>query len=125
MEENIREVLSIGEANLTKNDQVHMKDFNNYNIEAKYIKNQDISRLVVMVKKNLTYERLYKFENDINAMMVFKIKIAKGQSVHVVCVYCQWNLLSNLKTPTSHKLPEQIIRLNNIMSVIKEIRETN
>ena len=57
--------------------------------------------------------------------MVFKIKISKGQNVNILCCYRQCNLLDNLKTSTSHTLPEQISGLNNIIEVIKDLRASD
>ena len=37
-------------------------DFQNYNFEAKYMEGHEEARLVVMVKKNITFERIKKFD---------------------------------------------------------------
>ena len=89
------------------------------------MKDQTHARLVVLVRKTLTYERLTWYETDVNSMIVLKVKISKNQYVYIVCSYRQWNLLDNLKTDTSHTLPEQLIRLENIMKPIKDIRKTD
>ena len=56
-------------------------------------------------------------------MMVLRVQMAKKQSLYIVGAYRQWNLIENLKTLTSHTLPEQISRLENTMSPITELRD--
>ena len=119
------DVLTLGEANIKSDEPNLTKDFKDYTVETKFLKDQDNARIAVFVHKDVIYERLKDYENEINPMIVLKIRISSRQYLHLVCIYRQWNLLSNLKTPTSHKLKEQMARLDSILEVVKELRDNN
>ena len=80
------DILTLGEANINANEPNINKDIENYNIEKKFLKEQENARVAVFLKDNILYERLSKYENEKNAMIVLKIRLGKKKSLHLVCV---------------------------------------
>ena len=87
------DILTISEANIEVDHPSLMNNLSGYNAELKILGNAKQARLLVLVKSGITYERVEKFENDINAMITLKIKTSSRGSLYLVCVYRQWKLL--------------------------------
>ena len=77
-------------------------DYKGYKVESKYFNDSNLSRHIVMLKSDITYERLTSLENDKNSKIILKAKISNNKCIHIVNVYSQLTLLkSNANSPES------------------------
>ena len=120
IEDDRPDILMISEANMESNEPSVKNHLKGYNIEKKLLGNQNVARMIVMVKSDITYERLYGFENDINSMMTLKIKNSNKKYIYLVCVYRQWKLL-HIDDPSSNLPAKQLARLELILETINKI----
>ena len=90
------DLCTISEANLKQNDLTTHNTFEGYNIESQFMKGATESRLVVVIKKGIHYERLYHLERDYISMMWFKVRITRRTYLIIGCVYRQWQLPQNV-----------------------------
>ena len=84
------DLLVVSEANLELNNNTIKNDFPDYTVESKFLGNSELARIMVLIRSDLTYSRLFHLETDDNSMIVLTIKISKSNYLHVVCVYRQW-----------------------------------
>ena len=121
------DILMVSEANMEEDAPCIKNHLKGYNVKLKLLGTLKIARMIVLIKSDITYERLYRYENDTNSMMLFKIKNTNRNFINLICVYRQWKLLhvddssSNLPTKQLKRL-EKIIEA--ITGVINEGRET-
>ena len=67
----------VSEANL-KSDEVNLDvDFPDYKFEVNLMKNMRKSRLIVMIRKNITYSRIKNYEEGDLSSMRIRLKINK------------------------------------------------
>ena len=83
------EILVISEANLEKEGETLDVDYPGYKVESKFLGSNNPARIMVLVKSDLTYERLTWLENNDNAMVVLKIKLSSNKYIPMVCIYRQ------------------------------------
>ena len=118
------DIMVVSEANLERNNKNLDIDFKNYDVESKFLGGNDLARIMVVVKKGITYERITKYENQENAKIILKVKTASKKYVFLVCVYRQWRLINETNYNSNH-IFKQVERLNNIMGVISSLRQSN
>ena len=81
------DIMIVSEANLEIDNKTLDIDFKNHKVESKYLGNSDLARIMVLVHKSITYERMTKLETEDNAMIVLRVKTATNKYVYYVCVY--------------------------------------
>ena len=113
--ENQSDVAVIGEANLNRDDKAIRDDNPAYNVEEKVMETCEESRLVVLIKKEIEYERMTSLEfNDIS-MIWLKIKINRGKFLNLVAMYRQWKLPPSMRnSPDRIGLPAQLDRFGRV-----------
>ena len=88
------DIISISESN-TNFEDIQMlsrrrNSFKNYIIHDKIFQCTKNARLTVLVKADLDIIRLIDLENQINPVIILKIKTAKNKNHILVCNYRQW-----------------------------------
>ena len=116
------DVITLGEANIPRDDTSLKKDYPEYNSELLYLDGHDLARIVVLIKKGIIYERIRDAEVEDACFIMIKVKISRGKYVHIASIYRQWNLPSILRTsPEKCGLPGQLMRWNKILASIKQV----
>ena len=87
------DLLVISEANLEHVNSTLDIDYKGYNLESKFLGNDKLARTMVLVKSNVTYERLTKFETQDKAMIILKVKISSRRYIKVICLFRHWKIL--------------------------------
>ena len=64
------DVLMVSEANLEIDNTNLNVDFKFHNVETKFLGNARLTRIMVLINKDLTYERITSLETDDNAMII-------------------------------------------------------
>ena len=118
------DIMVVSEANLERENNNLDIDFKKYNVESKFLGNNSLARIMVTIKKGITYERMSKYDNDVNAMIVLKVKTASSKYVFLVCVYRQWRLINETSYNSNH-IDKQVERLHKILGVISDLRQLN
>ena len=98
------DVLVISEANLEREGETLDMDYPGYKVESKFLGDNNPARIMVLVKSDLTYERLTFLENNNNAMVVLKIKLLSNKYLHMVIWYvstasensCTWMKITHI-----------------------------
>ena len=84
-------VTIVSEANIEHDDARKVEErkgiFKNYKIEEKTVNGQSKSRIAVILRKDLAYERLYHLESINNSTIIIKAKICPRKSVIIVGSY--------------------------------------
>ena len=113
------DLCTISEANLKQNDLTTHNTFEGYNIESQFMKGATESRLVVVIKKGIHYERLYHLERDYISMMWFKVRITRSTYLIIIgCVYRQWQLPQEVDPLRGGSTKEQCDRFQIIMNMM-------
>ena len=64
--------------------------FKNYSVESKTVKGTSNSRILVIIKKEIEYERLKDQESAVNRSIVIKIPQSPRKHTMIVGTYRQW-----------------------------------
>ena len=109
---NKADLIILGEANASKNDETIKTDYKGYNVELLFMTGCEKSRIAVLIKEGINYKRLRHLEYNDISQIIIKIKISRGKFLTVACYYRQWHLPSSMITsPDMHGLPGQLDRL--------------
>ena len=73
-----------------KKMEMREKDFPDYNFLDKKLPGSEKVRVSVMIAKDIKYERLTHLEDDLNPLIVFRIKDSKAKWVNCIAFYRQW-----------------------------------
>ena len=107
--------------NLSKNEKNLATDYKGYTFESKFMPGMDTSRVSVMIKSDITYERLSHLEDDYANTIWIRVKTSKNKYIYIQCTYRQWALPGELNLQNTDTLPSQLSRLQNIMSPIEQL----
>merc|ERR1712081_104900 len=66
------------------------KAFPGFAAENKVLPGSQIARLTILINKKLEYVRMTELENDINALIVVKIKQQNRMWTYITGLYRQW-----------------------------------
>ena len=112
------DILVISEANLEYDNNTLDIDFRGYKVESKFLGEEKLARIMVLIKSDITYERLKEYETGDNAMIVLKVKIATRRYMKAICLYRQWQVLH--KVEHNSGLPiKQLERLNPVLDLLR------
>ena len=114
------DILAISEANMEEDAPSIRNHLKNYNVEMKFLGTSKVSRLVVLIKSDITYERLKIYENNTNAIITLKIKNTSRGFMNLVCIYRQWKLI-HVDDSSSNLPSQQLSRLETIMEIIARV----
>ena len=118
------DILVISEANLEVDNNTLDIDFKGYKVESKFLGEEKLARIMVLIKSDITYERLKRYETDDNAMIVLKIKVAARRYMKAICLYRQWQILHK-DEPNSGLPIKQLERLNPVMDLLRQFSSNN
>ena len=118
------DILVISEANLEADNNTLDIYFKGYKVESKFLGEEKLARIMVLIKSDITYERLKKFESNDNAMIVLKIKIAARRYMKAICLYRQWQILHKVE-PNSGLPIKQLERFNHVMDLLRQFSSNN
>ena len=79
-----------GEADIAKTQNDLATDYKGYVFESKFMPGIETSRVSVMIKDDITYEKLYDLEDDYANAIWIKVKAAKNKYIYFQCAYRQW-----------------------------------
>ena len=120
------DIAVLGEAQVGRESNTLTTDYPDYNLELKFMDGAVKSRIAVLVKKGITYERLSGSEFNDVSMVVLKVKMSRGKSLIVVSVYRQWQLPPEMRTDPSKCGPAaQLDRWSRIMNSINNLNHKN
>ena len=80
------DIMAVSKANLERDYKSLDIDFKEYEIESKFIANNNLARIMIVLRNNITYEHLKKFETDENAMVVLNVKTGQNKYAYLLCV---------------------------------------
>ena len=114
------DILMVSEANMEEDHPCVRNHLKGYNVEIKLLGEMKVARMIVLIKADITYERIREYENNTNAMITLKIKNSARNSIFLVCVYRQWKLL-HTKDDLSNLPINQLKRFELILGVISQL----
>ena len=92
-----------------------------YNIEFKTTKGSTIARIMIIIKKDIVYERLEDFENDFNCAIVIKLKQSKKKHTLLIGAYRQWKSVGSTNPYSSDSTYNQVIQMKHLMSLFQKV----
>ena len=90
VETNKLDIMVVSEANLERDNKTLDIDFENHTVESKFLPNNDLARIMVVINKNITYERIQRFQTNQNAMIVISKKVNTGTDMGYKNPTFQW-----------------------------------
>lgn len=112
------------EANLNPSDpeQVERRKsmFPGFNYEDKVFPANPVARLVMLIKKEIEYERKSSLENEINCIIVINIKKSK-KGAKIVGVYRQWTGTSGVCNYNGKDRASGLKRFKDMINVLEEV----
>ena len=97
--ENRADIAIISEANHDNNDGESTRSINNtfsdYNVETKTSLGASISRIIIIIKKNINYVRVKELESDINSSVIIKLIQSTRKNTFIIGLYRQWKSFGN------------------------------
>ena len=86
--------------------------------------NDNISRIALIINKDLIYHRRFDLENDMTPCIVIQVRISPRKNLIIIGFYRQWRLL-DLSNPFSSRLPkDQVQRFNFFANIIEGVQAT-
>ena len=79
------------------------------------------SRVTIMIRKGIKYERMRRYELDDVSMCWVKIKCKRRRSFMVGGIYREWQQSASIPGPNSRDLSDQKERLKKIMGEVEEV----
>ena len=118
------DIAILGESNFLRNEPNLHIDYPEYVFENKFHPESNKSRITVMLKRNITYTRLYELETSESSAIWLKVKVSPRKYVYILCVYRQWHTLPELDpNKNSGLLINQIKRFDELMKPIQKLAE--
>ena len=109
---NKSDVVLISESNMDTKSQEKLdnraKDFPDYKFMDKTIDGHSKARMTVMVSNDTKFERLEKLEDNINPLIVFRVKDAKNKWTNCISAYRQWNDPNDGKQSDTEAINSQV-----------------
>ena len=111
---NKSEIMIISEYNAEVHNinkmQDRQKEFGNFNFEDKLVDGNNKGRNTIMIHKDITYKRLYKFEDPLNSTTVIKANDGDNKWVCFMSIYCKWKLKGEFNAFDSEGINKQVKR---------------
>ena len=102
-------------------DNCTNKSFKEFNIEAKTTKGTSNARIMLLVKKEVIYERMGALENDVNSAIVIRVSLSKRKFIYIIGVYRQWKSVGSSNPFSSESNHDQLVRMNHLMNLIQKV----
>ena len=102
--------ISLVESNADINIPEELNPFEGFNTEHKILKLNGVetskSRMMVLIKEDLKYTRLYDLENDLNSLIIIKIELKNCDPVIIISGYRQWRLPAKINFNNKSQEPK-------------------
>ena len=115
------DILVLTESNMKDNDLDTIEDYKNFNIENQVMPGNEASRVLIMIRKGIKYERLNEYESPDVSMAWIKIKTVRRKGFAVGGIYLEWKQNPNIPGPNTRELSDQKERLSKIMEKVVEV----
>ena len=116
------DILAIMESNLVSDDTDAKKAFEDYHIENQIMDHASMSRVCLMIKKGIKYQRMKELENPMVSMCWIKVKTSKNKGFLLAGVYREWKSPNDQILNTTRSIDDQMARLKRIMESIDTAR---
>ena len=83
------DIAILGESNFLRHEPNLNIDYPDFVFENKFHPNANKSRITVMIKKNITYTRLYELETLDSSAIWLKVKLSARKYLYLLCLYRQ------------------------------------
>ena len=103
---------------------VRNNKFKGYKFEEKFIYNDILSRLTIIIDKNLPYERRRDLEDDTTPCIVIQVKISTRKSIIIVGYYRQWKLLDQTNPDSTRHPDHQMARFRRFRAIMDKVNRT-
>ena len=113
------DILIIPESQIKDNEKNLDVDFKSYVVENKFMTGLNWSRISILIKENVEYERLHHLENPKISTIWIKVKIGQNKYINIMGGYRQWKLPRIMGEPLSCEKESQISRFKTISEQIK------
>ena len=82
--------------------------FKNYRVESKPVNGTSNSRILLIINKDIEYERLKDLESNINSSIVIKIPQSPRKNTLIVGTYRQWKGVGSTLSHCSYSIIDQV-----------------
>ena len=125
--ENEADIIFISEANFSHNDEAKRasarKTFRGYKIEEIENKTNDKSRVLMIIKNKIPYERVPMEDEVINPAIAIKVTSKTHESTTIVGHYRQWKLPGELPLSSKDNIKAQKERFVKFSDNLDKIRD--
>ena len=123
------DIIIVSESNSEVDDNIKMDDwqkaFPEYKFVDKLVPNNKRARCSLMIRNEIEYERLPKYQDTNNSSIAVRIRDGDSNWLHLLGIYRQWKLVGEQNAFDTKGIKSQVERLESQVKLIEKMCSEN